>query len=319
MDGRVNGRVDGRMDQGVDHGVDHGVNCGVRDGVGGGRVRGRVVGLVVGLALIPHVGDIAGVSIIDMVGDDLGAAIRKSNTVLARGSVVVTVLVGSKVGARVVIGNGILVVVHWGSIIGRLVVGRRVGRLVGRSGVRVGGGLVGRSGVRERSGLEGGGWMRVGGRLVGWSRVVGSRVHRMNRGRVVGGRVDGSGVVRSRVRVGSRVSTVVGGSVDGVVSRGVVGGTVLLLIVGLVHLVRGGGGLAHHLGGVAAVGLVDGGVDGGGIALLDALVRVLVGRGQGHQGHESEESLKGQSSTDKDERKRSPLDLRHPLRQSVLP
>ena len=84
----------------------------------------------------------------------------------------------------------------------------------------------------------------------------------------------------------------VGRGVDGDVRRGVVAGIVLLLVVGLVHLVGGGGGLAHHLGGVAAVGLVDGGPDGGGVAVLHALVRELVGGGHGGQSQKSDKGLK---------------------------
>ena len=245
----------------------------------GSGVLGGVVGLVVGLALVPHVSNVAGVGIVNAVGDNLSAAIRKSNTVLARGSVVVTVLVGGKVGARVVVGNGILVVVHRGSIVGGLVVGSRVG-----------GGLVGRGRMRVGSRLVGGRRGMVGSRLVGGSRgmvgsrlgVVGSGLGVIDRGRLV---VGGGGVV------GGGVNTMVDGSVDGDVGGGMVGGTVLLLVVGLVHLIRGGSRLAHNLGGIATMGLVDGGVDGGGIAVLDALVGELVGRGHGHKGEEGEESL----------------------------
>ena len=217
-------------------------------GVGGN------VGVVVGLTLVPHISDVARGSIGNVVGDNLGAAIRKNNTVLAVGGIVVAVLVGSEVGARVVIGNSVLEVVHRGGIIGGLMVGRAVsGGLVGR-----GRGVIGRG----RVGLVG----RSGG-MVGRGSMDG-----------VDG-VDGVG------------STMVGRGMDGDVGGGVVGSRVLLLVVVLVDLIGSGRGLAHHLGGVGAVGLVDGGVDGGGIAVLDRLVGGLVGHGHGHEGEEGKESL----------------------------
>ncbi len=258
---------------------------GVGDNLGG---VGGNVGVVVGLTLVPHISDVARGSIGNVVGDNLGAAIRKNNTVLAVGGIVVAVLVGSEVGARVVIGNSVLEVVHRGGIIGGLMVGRAVsGGLVGG-----GGGVVGRSGVG--SGLVSGGRGMVGGGGVG-SRLVGRGRGVIGRGRVglVGrsGGMVGRGSMDGVDGVDGVGSTRVGRGMDGDVGGGVVGSRVLLLVVVLVDLIGSGRGLAHHLGGVGAVGLVDGGVDGGGIAVLDRLVGGLVGHGHSHEGEEGKESL----------------------------
>ena len=119
----------------------------------------------------------------------------------------------------------------------------------------------------------------VGG-LVGRSRGSHRLVSR-SRGRVV----DRSGLVVSR-----------SGMVDRGMDRDVAGsmssGNILLLIVVLVDLIRGGSGLGGHLGVVRAMGFVDGGSDGGGIAVFDALVAVLVGNSQSQESGESNESLK---------------------------
>ncbi len=109
------------------------------------------------------------------------------------------------------------------------------------------------------------------------------------------GMVDGSGLVGSRVvRSGSGVvgSGVVHGGVDGDVARGVSGGGVLLLVVVLVDLIGGGSGLGLNVAVVRAMRLVDGGGHGGGVAVLDALVAVLVGGSQSQKGGKGDESLK---------------------------
>jgi len=243
--------------------------------VGGGLVGGSLVGsgggVVVGLSLVLDISDIARVGIGNVVGDNLGAAIGKSNAVLAVGGIVVTGLVGGKVGARVVVVDGIAVLVDSGAIIRGLVVGSG---LVGGGRGMVGGGVNGS--------LVGGG---MDGSLVSGSGVI-------DRGGLVGrgGVVDGGGLV-SRGSMVSRGGMVSGG-VDGNVGGGMSSGRVLLLVVGLVHLVGLGRGLAHDLSVVGAMGLVHGGVDSGGIALLDGLVGRLVGRGQGQEGEDSHESLK---------------------------
>ena len=113
-----------------------------------GRLGAGVVGLVLGLTLIPDISNIARVGISNVVGHNLGAAIGKSHTVLAVGGVVVAGLVGSEVGARVVIVDSVGVVVDGRAIISGL-------RVVG-GGVR--GGVVpeGHTGEGEESdeGLE---------------------------------------------------------------------------------------------------------------------------------------------------------------------
>ena len=228
--------------------------------------RSRTVG---GLALIPDISNIARVSISHIIGDNLGAAIGKSNMVLAVGGVVVTGLVGAKVGARVVIVHSIGILVDSRTIIRGLMVGSR---LVGGSRSVVGRGMDGSlvGGGMDNRGLVGGAVKR--GRPVDRGRLVG-------RGRVVdGGRLVSGG-------------SVVSGGVDGNVGRGVSSSGVLLLVVGLVHLIGLGRGLAHNLGVVGAVGLVHGGVDSGGIALLDGLMGGLVGGSKGQEGEDSNESL----------------------------
>ncbi len=99
----------------------------------------------------------------------------------------------------------------------------------------------------------------------------------------------GGGLVsRGRV-VGS--GGMVGGGMDGDVGGGVVGSGVLLLVVVLVDLIGSSSRLAHNPGGVAAVGLVDGGGDSGGIAQLGALVGVLVSTGGGQDGKDGNKDL----------------------------
>ena len=90
----------------------------------------------------------------------------------------------------------------------------------------------------------------------------------------------------------SKGMVTMGGGMDGEVARGVDSSTVLLLIVVLVNLIGGGSGLGVHSWVVSTMGFVDGGGDGGGVAVLDALVTVLVGGSQSQEGWKSDESLK---------------------------
>ena len=111
-----------------------------------------------------------------------------------------------------------------------------------------------------------------------------------DRGRgVCRGSVDHRGVVDYRGVVDHR------GMVDGLVGvgrdGGNVAGLVLLLIVVLVDLAGLGRGLAVDGSGVRAVGLGDGGGDGGGVALLEGLVVHLVGGGDGEEGGERDKGL----------------------------
>ncbi|TRY72097.1 hypothetical protein TCAL_16190, partial [Tigriopus californicus] len=111
--------------------------------------------------------------------------------------------------------------------------------------------------------------LAIGGGLVSGSRVIGSWL-------VSGGCVVDRGVV-------SRGADLVAGSVGS--------GGVLLLVVGLVDLVGLSGGLAHHMGMRATMGLVDGGVDSRSIAVLDGLMAGLVSGGQSQNREDSDESL----------------------------
>jgi len=94
-----------------------------------GMVRGRVsldwgwvVWLVVSLSLVPHINNISRVSISGAVGHNLGATVREGNTVLSRGSIAIPLLIGGKVGTRVVISNSIAVLVDGWLIIRWLLV-----------------------------------------------------------------------------------------------------------------------------------------------------------------------------------------------------
>jgi hypothetical protein len=251
--------------------------------VGGGLVRSRSiggllgsVGLVVGLTLVPHISDVSRVGISNVVGNNLGAAIGKVDTVLSGGGVVITVLVGGEVGSRVVISDSITVLVDSRAFI------------LGFSVVR-GSGLV-----------VGGGRGVVGGlSVVGWGRVVRSRLVGGGRGIswLVGGSiswfvcrgsmVDGGSVVDW----GRMVRSGPVGAVRRLVSGGTAGGSVLLLVVGLLDLVGLGRGLAHDSGVGNAMGFVHRGVDGGGIAVLDALMAALVSGGKSQEGEDCDESL----------------------------
>ena len=146
-------------------------------------VRSRLLGLIgsiVSLTFVFDISNIPRVSITDRVGDDLGTAIGKSHAVLSGGSITITVLILSKVGARVVISDSITILVDSGAIISRL--------MVSRCWV---------------SGLVSGSWVDNGGLVDNWGRFVDRGGLVDNRGGVVdwggfvgrGWVVDGSGVV----------------------------------------------------------------------------------------------------------------------------
>merc|ERR1719282_1689724 len=67
------------------------------------------------LTSVLNISNISGVFISHSVGNSLSATIRKINAVLTVGSIPITGLVGSKVGARVVISYSITIVVVGGS------------------------------------------------------------------------------------------------------------------------------------------------------------------------------------------------------------
>jgi len=252
-------------------------------------VRSRLLvlnGSIDGLTLISDIGNISRVSITDGVGDDLGTAIGKSHAVLSSGSITITVLTCSKVGARVVISDSITILIDSRAIIsGLMVSGNGVSGLVG--------GLVDNgSWVVDRSRLIGGSWVVDGSRLIGGGWVVDrSRLMVSGSWVVDGGRfmvsgswvVDGS-MVDSMVKRGMVNSMREGMvSMNGFVGvdrdRGMVGSSIFLLVVVLVNLIGGGSRLAVHGCMVTAMGFVDGGSHSGGIAVFDALVAVLIWSG----------------------------------------
>ena len=101
---------------------------------GGGLVSGSRVGsgsgmVGSGVALITDVSDITGVGVGHMIRHDLSAAIGKEDAVLAFGGVPIAGLIGGKVGARIVIGNGIAILIDGGSLLvdRSVTVGGRVG------------------------------------------------------------------------------------------------------------------------------------------------------------------------------------------------
>ena len=247
-----------------------------------GSLGGRVVGLVLGLTLVPDIGNIARVGISGVVGHDLGAAVRESNTILASSGVAITVLILGKVGTRVVISNSIAVLVHSRTIIVLSMSSMRGSSVIGR------GGVVGRLGSVSRGSMD-----SMHGSMDGMDS--------MDRGMDSMHSMDGS--------MDSMTKTMDGGMVDGGTmvgtamhrgGGGVGGGSVLLLIVGLVDLIGLGRGLAHHLGVGGGVGAEDGGVDSGGISLLDSLVASLVGGGHGNEGGNGKEGLMGKGSVNID-------------------
>ncbi len=118
---------------------------GVVGGLGGIGGLGLVLG-VLGLTLVPHISDVARVAILNVVGHNLGTTVGKGNTVLAVGGIAVTGLVLVEVGASVVVGNGVGVLILGGDIsVGGLLVG---GPAIGGGGGGIGsrGGVVGSRG-----------------------------------------------------------------------------------------------------------------------------------------------------------------------------
>merc|ERR1719273_287787 len=109
----------------------------IRSGLVSGLL-GLIYGIS-GLTLVFDIGDISRVGISNGVGDNLGTTIGESYTVLTAGSITITVLILSKVGARVVISDSIAILVDSGAIISGLMVSRSgVSRLVGGSWVNNG-------------------------------------------------------------------------------------------------------------------------------------------------------------------------------------
>jgi hypothetical protein len=254
-------------------------------------VRSRLLGLIgsiVGFTFVSDISNIPGVSITNRVGDNLGTAIRKSYTVLSIGSITITGFILSKVGTRVVISDSISISVDSWAIISRLMVrSNRVSGLVGGSWVNNSGfvdngsGLVDRGRLVSGSGFVSGSWVVDGSCLVSGSWVID------------GSMVDGSMVDWVSKSMVDRVGSMGEGMVDKtMVDRfvgisgnwGMVGSSILLLVVVLVDLIGGGSRLAVDGCVVTTMGFVDGGCHSGGIAVFDALVAVLIGGSQSQKG-----------------------------------
>ena len=93
----------------------------------GSRVgRSGMIGLglwVLGNTFVPHISNIAGVAIGNIVGDNLGAAIRKGNTVLSSSVVAIPLLILGKGGSRVGVSHSVLIgigsrgiIISWGFV-----------------------------------------------------------------------------------------------------------------------------------------------------------------------------------------------------------
>jgi len=171
---------------------------------------------IVSFTLVSDISDISGVSITNAVSHNLGTTIGKSHTVFARGSISITFLIGSIIGTRVVISDGISEIVHWGCIISGFMV--RCGFVCGFvwCGSWVGDRFVDNSGF-----VDYGSW------VVNWGRFVGCGSWVVDRGWLVisgGGMIDGGGFVVSGGWVGSVVD---GGSMVGCMVRSMVKGSMV--------------------------------------------------------------------------------------------
>ncbi len=89
-------------------------------------------GAVGGGARVGHIGDVARVGVVHTVGHSLDAAVGESDVVLALGGIAITSLVLGKVGAGVVVVDGVGILVDGGGIRG--VAGAVGGRGAGGGG-----------------------------------------------------------------------------------------------------------------------------------------------------------------------------------------
>ena len=156
VDGGVDNRssVDNRAGNSVDNGssVDNGTGNG--NGVGNSVGNGDSLG-VGSLAVVGDSGDVS-LDVVGSVGDVLGAAVRESNGVRSSpGSGAVISLSSLEVGAGVVVGNGVLV------LVGGDLVGVHLGNGVG-NGVGNHRGVVGRGSVDNRGSMNNGAGNGVG-------------------------------------------------------------------------------------------------------------------------------------------------------------
>ena len=237
---------------------------------------------IVSLTLVLDISNIARVSISHIVGDNLGAAVRKGNTVLAVGGVAITSLILTKVGARVLISHTILVSVDSRAIISWLLVAvDRLGWVVWSWGWPVSwdNRLVHNWGRVVDWGNH---WLvNDWGSVVDWGWLV-------NNGSWV---VDRCWLVDNGGRVVDRGWVVWGWLVDWHVGWSMHSSAVLLSGVRVVHVLGSGMGLLGNDGSVGAVGLVDRVAHSGGIAVLDDLVVGLVSGSSGQESRDSDKSL----------------------------
>ena len=238
----------------------------------GWLVWGRLVLWVLGNTLVLDISNIARVGISNIVGHNLGAAIRKSNTVLAIGSIAIPVLIGSKVRARVVISDSISILVDSRLIIRRLMVSWlgvvwSWGRLV------------------DWGWLVNWGWVVWCWLVDNWSWVVDWSWLVDNWGWVV----DWGWLV---VDWGWLV---VGWGMDWDMGWGMDSSRVLLSSIGVVDVLWGSMGLAGNSGVVSSMGLVNSMAHSWGISVLDDLVVALVSSSSGQEGRDSNKSLAKQS------------------------
>ena len=197
----------------------------------------------------------------------MGATIGKSYTIFSIGSITITGFILSKVGTRVVISNSISISVDSWAIISRL----RVSWV--NNGSMVDRGMVNRDmvdrGVVDRSSMKDG-------------SMVDSMMNRCMVNSMVSRCMMNSMVEGCSMEDRSMVSMNVFVGMEG--NRGMVGSSILLLVVVLVDLIRGGSRLAVDSCTIATMGLVDGGSHRRGIAVFDELVAVLIGNSQSQEG-----------------------------------
>ena len=231
-------------------------------------------GGIVGLTLVLDIGNIARVGISNIVGDNLGAAIRKGNTVLSIGGVTIPLLILTKVGARVLISNTVLISINSRAIISRLLVAVDWCRWVVW------------------------GWSR----LVSWGRMDNWLVH--NWGWAVhwswsmvwcwpvdnGSRVDDR-LVNNWSWVVDWGRMVRSWPVDWDMSWSMNSSAVLLSSIWVVHVLGSSMGLLGNHGSIGAMGLVDRVAHSRGISVLDDLVVGLVSGSSGQEGRSSDKSL----------------------------
>ena len=231
---------------------------------------GWVVWLVMGLSLVLDISNISRVSISSVVSHNLGTAIGKGDPVLASGGVAVPLLVLGKVGTRVVISNGIAILVDSWLIIGWL------------------GWVIWSWLVDNWSWVVDWGWVGNNNRgWVVWSRLVHNRGWVVNWSWLV---VDWSGLVVDWSR--PVVDWSMDWSMDWSVGWSMDSSAVLLSGIRVVDVLGSSMGLAGNNSSIRSVGLVDRVAHSWGISVLDDLVVGLVSSSGSQESRDSDKSLK---------------------------